>query len=83
VAELSDTPEKPSSLNFLVSDGRVMVATRRHRPLQLVSRADAFLVSSEKLCDARPWEEIPNFHMVGVGPDLRVHRWETDVLGAG
>ncbi|MBM4380894.1 MAG: class II glutamine amidotransferase [Deltaproteobacteria bacterium] len=83
VAELSDTPEKPSSLNFLVSDGRVMVATRRHRPLHLVSRPDAFFVASEKLCDARPWEEVPNFHMVGVGSDMALHRWETDALGAG
>ena len=60
-----------------------MVVTRRHRPLHLVSRADAFLVASEELCKARPWEEVPNFTMLGVGPDMALHRWETDALGAG
>jgi glutamine amidotransferase len=80
VAAATDTPEKPSSLNFLVTDGHVMVASRRHRPLHVVSTPGTFLVASEKLCTERSWEEVPNHSVVGADDARRLYRWETAAL---
>ena len=80
VAAATDTEDKPSSLNFLVTDGRVMVASRRHRPLHVVSAPGSFLVASEKLCTERPWEEVPNHSVVGADEARKLYRWETGAL---
>jgi predicted glutamine amidotransferase len=67
VAELTDTPGQPrSAMNFLVTDGEVMVATRRHRTLFISdgrrtatcqkatlaagTRLEQFVIASEALC---------------------------------
>lgn len=80
VAELTDTAEKPSSMNFLMTDGRVMVASRRHRPLHVVSQPGTFLVASERLSNSLPWEEVPNHSLVGADEARVMHRWETEAL---
>ncbi len=59
--------EKPSSLNFLVSDGRVLAACRRGRSLHLSLDAGprhAFVVASEPI-GRSPWEEVPEGGFVG------------------
>jgi glutamine amidotransferase len=63
VARIADDPsEKPSSLTFLVSDGRVLVATRRGRSLHVAADAGprhAFVVASEPVGTRARWEEVP------------------------
>jgi predicted glutamine amidotransferase len=54
-------PPKPTSLNLLVTDGRILAATRRGRSLQLAVDAaprHAFVVASERIGPG-PWEEVP------------------------
>jgi glutamine amidotransferase len=61
-------PEKPSSLNLLVSDGRVLAACRRGRTLHLALDAGpqrALVVASEPIGAAARWEEIPEGGFAG------------------
>jgi glutamine amidotransferase len=53
--------ESPTTLNLVVSDGRLLAATRRGKPLHLASDAGprhALVVASEKI-GAGAWEEVP------------------------
>ncbi len=63
VARIADDgAEKPSSLNFLASDGRVLVACRRGRTLHLAADAGprhAVVVASEPVGRGARWEEVP------------------------
>ncbi len=86
----------PSSTNFLVTDGRVMVATRRHRTLFYTERKKRgrdpeppprdgeqvrqFVVASEMLEGENNWHELPEDWAVGVNEELRIHRWSFDAL---
>jgi glutamine amidotransferase len=59
--------ESPTTLNLLVSDGRILAATRRGKPLHLATDAGpnhAFVVASEKI-GAAAWEEIAEGGFVG------------------
>lgn len=52
---------KPSSLNLLVTDGRILAACRRGRTLQLAADTGprhAFVVASERIGEGS-WEEVP------------------------
>ncbi len=63
----STASEKPSSMNFLASDGRILAATRRGRTLHLSLDAGprhAFVVASEPIGRGR-WEEVPEGGFVG------------------
>jgi predicted glutamine amidotransferase len=77
VAGIADAPGvPPSSLNFLVSDGRVLAACRRGRSLHASADAGprhAFVVASEPI-GAAPWEEIPEGGFVGTDDGARVVR---------
>lgn len=92
VAELTDKPGQPrSAMNFLATDGEVMVATRRHRTLFISdgrrgpcgktrvpagTRLEQLVIASEALCgDQTGWEEIPEESIVGVDGQLVLHRW--------
>ena len=58
---------KPSSLTFLVSDGRLLAACRLGRPLHLSASAGprhAFVVASERI-GRGPWSEVPEGGFVG------------------
>ncbi|HET8538262.1 MAG TPA: class II glutamine amidotransferase [Anaeromyxobacter sp.] len=69
--------EKPSSMNFLVSDGRVLVACRRGRSLHLAADAGprhAFVVASEPVGSGARWEEIPEGGFVATEDGRRVVR---------
>lgn len=64
---------KPSSLTFLVSDGRVLAACRRGRTLHLATEVRgeaAFVVASERIGRAG-WSEIPEDGFVGTEDGLR------------
>jgi predicted glutamine amidotransferase len=88
VAELADKPGKtPSAMNFLASDGELMVATRRGRTLWMSSegqpdqplkdwpkaaqRLHAFQVASEELGGPDAWLEVPSEGVVGVDSAVR------------
>ena len=68
--------EKPSSMNFLVTDGRVLAACRRGRTLHLAADAGprhVFVVASERI-GAALWEEVPEGGFVGTDDGVRVVR---------
>lgn len=59
--------EKRSTLNFLVTDGRLLAACRRGKTLHLAVNAGlrrAFVLASERIGEAR-WEEIPEGGFAG------------------
>ncbi len=58
---------KPTSLTFLVSDGRLLAACRHGRTLQLSVDAGprhAFVVASERIGRSR-WSEVPEGSFIG------------------
>lgn len=88
VAQLSDKRgQTPSAMNFLVTDGELMVATRRGRTLFMSSevesnrplagwpeagqRLHAFQVASEQLGGPDAWLEVPDEGVVGVDSAVR------------
>jgi predicted glutamine amidotransferase len=68
---------KPSSLTFLVSDGRVLAASRHGRMLHVAADAPprhAFVLASERIGRAG-WKEVPEDGFVGTEDGTRgVHR---------
>jgi glutamine amidotransferase len=96
VSSIADVPgADASSMNFMVSDGDLMVITRRRRTLFVSDgseRAEApgnhevlpqFLVASERLYGEGHWHEVPEETVVGVDAGLRLHRWTVAGLMAG
>ncbi len=88
VAKITDRGgQPPSALNFLASDGELMVATRRGRSLWMSTEATAgkplrdwptsaqrlheFQVASEELSGADAWLEVPDEGVVGVDSAVR------------
>jgi glutamine amidotransferase len=68
--------ERPSSLNFLVSDGRLLAACRRGRDLHVAAGLGpehALVVASEPSGRAA-WREVPEGGFVGTGDGARVVR---------
>ena len=75
VRELFDEPGTPqSATNFLVSNGTVMVGSRRGRTLFTADADGAQMIASEPLWHDAAWAEVPEEHIVGVGPALRFER---------
>ena len=82
---------KPSSTNFIVSDGRQLLATRRNRTLFYSERLPVaecpepppcegrqlrqFVVASEILDSESHWYEVPENALVGVTADLTFRQW--------
>jgi glutamine amidotransferase len=77
VTRLADPhAESPTTLNLLVSDGRLVAASRHGKPLVLAADAGAphaFVVASERI-GAAPWEEVPEGGFVGTEDGLRTVR---------
>ena len=72
-----DAAEKPSSLNLLASDGRVLVACRRGRTLHLATDAGprhAFVVASEPVGRGARWQEVPEGAFVATEDGIAVVR---------
>ncbi len=68
--------ERPSSLNFLVSDGRLLAACRRGRDLHLATGLGpqhAFVVASEPIGRAS-WRAVPEGGFIGTDDGARVVR---------
>jgi glutamine amidotransferase len=66
---------KPSTLNFVVSDGRVLAATRRGKTLHAAAHAGpqhAFVVASERIGGAA-WVEVPEGGFVGTEDGRRAY----------
>jgi predicted glutamine amidotransferase len=62
---------RPSSLNFLVTDGRVLAASRLGRDLHVAEAAGAeraFVVASEPIGSA-PWKVVPDGAVIGYAGD--------------
>jgi len=67
---------KPSSLNFLVSDGRILAACRRGRTLHVAADAGprhALVVASEPI-GAAAWQEVPEGGFVATEDGLVLQR---------
>jgi glutamine amidotransferase len=65
VERLCDRPgEKRSAMNFLVGDGRNVVATRRGRTLFTAHRQGVCFIASEPLWSDEAWAEVPEDHLV-------------------
>jgi predicted glutamine amidotransferase len=94
VSEVGAT--KPSSTNFLVTNGRLLLATRRHRTLFYTERVRVeecpvaqpcegrqlhqIVVASEKLDADTHWYEVPEEHAIAVDSDLTFRQWPFDAL---
>ncbi len=76
VSSITDSAETRSAMNFLVSDGRRMVATRRGRSLFVSSEEGARFIASERLWDDGAWREVPEDGVVAIdeGLELKVSR---------
>jgi glutamine amidotransferase len=72
VSAIADQGEKRSAMNFLVSDGHRMVATRRGRSLFTTSEPGARFIASERLWAEGEWHEVPEDGVVAVDRDLRL-----------
>jgi len=67
---------KPSSLNFLVSDGRILAACRRGRTLHVAADAGprhALVVASEPI-GAADWQEVPEGGFIATEDGVAVLR---------
>jgi glutamine amidotransferase len=85
VRAVADRGEHRSTMNFLVSDGRLLCACRHGKPLHLALPAPGrtlVAVASEPI--GRPgWEEVPEEGFVGVDRGLRVVRGPLALTPAG
>jgi predicted glutamine amidotransferase len=75
IAEAEPSP-KPTSLNLVVSDGRLLAACRHGRTLHVTSAAGprpVFAVASEPIGPG-PWEELQEGGFVGTEDGARVER---------
>src|SRR5690606_38102988 len=95
VAKHTDGPGlERSSMNLLVSDGRLMCITRRGRTLVLSTDPDTvalpesgaqlttFALASEPPQAGPGWVEVPEETVIGVDPGLRLSRWTVAELAA-
>ena len=77
VTRLADPgADRPSSLNFLVSDGRLLAACRRGRDLHLargLGPEHALVVASEPIGPVA-WSVVPEGHFVGTSDGAEVSR---------
>ncbi len=65
-----------SAMNFVVSDGTRVFATRRDRPLLATWRADLAAIASAELLPGTSWREVDNESMVTIDEGLNVRTHE-------
>jgi predicted glutamine amidotransferase len=71
VAALYDgKSEKPTALNLLVTDGRILAVTRHGKSLFRVARAGVHMIASEPVVDDEVWHEIPDDHLFTLDEQL-------------
>ncbi|HVE84589.1 MAG TPA: class II glutamine amidotransferase, partial [Myxococcales bacterium] len=83
---------KPSSMNFMVTDGSLLVATRRHRTLFFTEGQPPgphpapgdghplgqLVIASEQLSTESHWHEVPQDELVGVDGEMTFRRWKVE-----
>jgi predicted glutamine amidotransferase len=73
--------EKPTSMNFMVTDGELLVASRCHRTLFVTPPAEdgakvpQLVIASEALSQEHDWWEVPEGGLVGVDGAMAFRRW--------
>lgn len=67
-----ELPGKRSAMNFLVSDGVRVFATRRDRTLFTLKRPDVVAIASEELLPGHAWREVPNDSLVTIDEALQL-----------
>jgi len=85
VCAIADRGEHRSTLNFLVSDGRMLCACRHGKPLQFSASAGdghVFAVASEPIGRAG-WEVVPEEGFVGIDGSLAPVRGPLTVAASG
>ena len=68
-----ETLGKRSAMNFLVSDGLRVFATRRDRSLFTLSRPDLAAIASAELLPDQRWNEVPDDTLVTIDEGLHLH----------
>jgi hypothetical protein len=83
VCAIADRGELRSTLNFLVSDGRLLCACRHGKPLQvaLPRPGRPLLALASEPIGRSGWEPVPEDGFVGVDRELRVLRAPLSVSG--
>jgi predicted glutamine amidotransferase len=69
-----------SAMNFLVSDGQRVLASRRGRPLFHGVEGHARLISSEPLYEGPRWCEVPEDSVAAIDEALELHVWSLSEL---
>ncbi len=85
VQAIADRGEVHSTLNFLVSDGRLLCACRHGKPLHVSATAGdghLFAVASEPI-GRSGWEAVPEGGFVGIDGSLHLLRAPLGISGAG
>ncbi|WIG97854.1 class II glutamine amidotransferase [Myxococcus sp. SDU36] len=97
VAAITDVAgqEGRSAMNFLVSDGELMVASRRNRTLFVSTgparddvstlpapgtKLEQLVVASESLCGGPYWAPVAEEDVIGVDANLVFHHWRVPEL---
>lgn len=65
-------PGKRSAMNFLVSDGERVFATRRDRSLFTLARPELAAIASAELLPDETWREVPDDMLVTIDEGLNV-----------
>lgn len=74
VSAITDKGEARSAMNFLVTDGTRMAATRRGRTLFVASEPGARFIASEQLWPDGEWREVPEDGVVGIDEHLNLQQ---------
>ena len=95
ITDVGESNKPRSAMNFLVTDGEVMVASRRNRTLfvsagcpratpgvlpQVGTRLEQLMVASESLCGSPSWVAVEEEDVIGVDAGLVFHRWRVPEL---
>jgi glutamine amidotransferase len=85
VVRLTEEPGTPvpTSTNFLVTNGELMVATRRHRTLFFSEQPGQVLIASEELSFEEHWHPIPEGSVIAVDREMKLRRWAIAQLAQG
>ena len=89
IARVTDEPAGRSAMNFLVTNGTLMLASRRDRSLFFSSRRrderaepprtgqplHQLVLASEQLSLNQPWYSVADDELIGVDAQLTFHRW--------
>lgn len=75
-----ESDAKPSALNFLVSDGQRLFATRRGRTLYRAEDGEHRYIASERLWEGPAWVEVPEESVIAFDEEFTYHQWTVGSL---